>query len=219
LKILLIEDDQALNESLNQYLSRELFQVESVFSFSEAGRKNFRDYSLIIMDWNLGDGQGIDLLKEWQKKSLRTPILFLTAKADLADKVLSLESGACDYLTKPFEPRELLARIRVQLRDHMDHEVESLNLGPLKIELRTRAVAFRGSEISLSKTEFELLYFLARHQDQVFSREELLKEVWGYQSMPTTRTVDTHILQLRQKLAPEHFETVHGIGYRLKGFK
>ena len=219
MKILLVEDDRALSDSLSLYLTRELYQMTAVFSFSEARQKSSKDFDLIILDWNLGDGQGIDLLKLWSR-SVPTvpPIIFLTAKSDVADKVLSLESGANDYLTKPFEPRELLARIRVQLRVQKT-ESEKISVGLLNIDVPFRKVCLEQLEIPLSKTEFELLCFLARNPDQVFSREELLKHVWGYDRSPTTRTVDTHILQLRQKLNSQFFETVHGIGYRLRSVK
>ena len=219
MKILLIEDDRSLNESLAQYLTRELFSVTSAFSFKESLLQKPQEFDLVIMDWNLGDGQGIDLLKAWkQSLKITTPIIFLTAKADVADKVVSLESGASDYITKPFEPRELLARIRVQLRNTTKSS-EYFSVGDLKFYPIERKVIFKSQEIILSKTEYELLCFLARSPDQVFSREELLKEVWGYDRSPTTRTVDTHILQLRQKTNGEIFETVHGIGYRLKSTK
>ena len=219
MKILLVEDDRALSDSLSVYLTRELFHLTAAYSYNDAVKITPKSFDLIILDWNLGDGQGIDLLKLWAR-SLPTlpPVIFLTAKADLADKILSLETGANDYLTKPFEPRELLARIRVQLRVQRP-ESEKISVGLLQIDVPFRKVCLQDLEIPLSKTEFELLCFLARNPDQVFSREELLKQVWGYDRLPTTRTVDTHILQLRQKLNSIFFETVHGIGYRLRSAK
>lgn len=218
MKILLIEDDLSLNESLTQYLTEELFSVTQAFSFKQSLQQNPSDFDLIIMDWTLGDGQGLDLLKFWKQSQTQTPIIFLTAKVDITDKVLSLESGACDYITKPFHPRELLARVRVQLRNQ-NTPAELISVSGIKIIPVERKVFFNQIELSMSKTEYELLYFLARSPDKVFSREELLKEVWGYDRSPTTRTVDTHILQLRQKMCSELFETVHGIGYRFKSTK
>ena len=218
MKILLIEDDRNLSASLADYLTRELFHVTAVYSCAEAAVTEPNDYDLIILDWNLKDGHGIDLLKNWKVNHVRTPTIFLTAKADLTDKVLSLESGAADYMTKPFEPRELLARIRVQLRDQKP-SAEILKLSQFQINFTGREVSTTKGAIPFSKTEFELLCFLVKNPEKVFSREELLREVWGYNSSPTTRTVDTHILQLRQKLKPEFFETVHGIGYRFKDIK
>lgn len=215
MKILLVEDDKALSESLAQYLKREFFEVITALSFAEANRVAFDLFDLVILDWNLGDGQGIDLLKSWQSKNLQKPVLFLSAKTDLTDKVLSLECGAVDYITKPFAPRELLARIRVHLRSPKSNS-ESISVGPIQISISNREVKYQGETVVLSKTEFDLLRFLAQNPNQVFSREELLKEVWDYNKAPTTRTVDTHILQLRQKLNSDCFETIHRIGYRLK---
>jgi DNA-binding response OmpR family regulator len=218
MKVLLVEDDRNLSQSLCAYLVQELYEMSAAYSYQEALQKNHRDFDLIILDWNLGDGMGLDLLLGWKQSGLQTPTIFLTAKADVADKVLSLESGASDYLTKPFEARELLARMRVQLRSSKPFS-PVISVGPLRMETTNRKIMFHENEIVLSKTEYDLLFFLVQSPNKVFSREELLKEVWGYQSSPTTRTVDTHILQLRQKLAAELFETVHGIGYRLKAGK
>lgn len=198
MKILLVEDDIALSHSLNEFLTREQYLVTSANSFSSAIDTDIRSFDLLIIDWNWGDGQGIDLLRTWRSAGIKKPTIFLTAKTDTADKVLSLESGANDYVTKPFEPRELLARIRVQLRDHKDGN-ENFSISGISFDIPTRKVSFRNQEIPLSKTEYELLFFLAKNPDRVFSREELLKEVWGYNSAPTTRTVDTQVLQLRQK--------------------
>ncbi len=218
MKIFLVEDDSALNQSLNEYLSREQFSVTSVLSFHEALKKDIREFDLLILDWNLGDGQGMDLLRTWRTAGIKKPAIFLTAKADIADKVLSLESGANDYMTKPFEPRELLARIRVQLRDQKSVG-ENFSVNGISFDVPVRKVTYRNQEVYLSKTEYELLFFFAKNPNKVFSREELLKEVWGYNSAPTTRTVDTHVLQLRQKFDSSCFETIHGIGYRLKNGK
>ena len=215
MKILLIEDDRTLSYSLCEYLSRERFEVVPIFSYSESLSTNVNKFDLAIIDWDLGDGHGLDLLKMWTRNDIKKPMLFLTAKADLIDKVLTLESGACDYITKPFEPRELLARIRVHLRIQKT-ETQLLTVNQIRVQIRNRSVYFKDQLIDLSKTEFELLYFLIRHPEEVFTREDLLKEVWGYHKSPTTRTVDTHILQLRQKLSSNYFETLHGIGYRFK---
>lgn len=151
------------------------------------------------------------------------PILMLTARADLIDKVVGLELGADDYITKPFEPRELVARIQARLRSVSNVTAEkpkeqkpSIEVGDFNLNLTTREVTYRKKLLELTKTEFELLKMLIENPNQVFSREELLKKVWGYDQYPTTRTVDTHILQLRQKTNADLFETAHGIGYRFK---
>lgn len=219
-KILLIEDEENVRIPLEDYLRREGFTLSSAISCSEARKKiQSSPYDLILLDWMLPDGQGIDLIRSWRSEGIQTPALFLTARAELVDKVLGLELGANDYMTKPFEPRELLARIRVHLRGKGTRASDlqpSFEVGGIVFNLSERRVRFRGREVELKKTEFELLRLFIEYPNQVFSREELLKKVWGYDSYPTTRTVDTHILQLRQKFAAELFETVHGIGYRFR---
>lgn len=168
----------------------------------------------------LPDGQGIDLLRAWRRDGYSGPIIFLTARTELLDKVLGLELGADDYVTKPFEPRELLARIRARLRAHAPVPVPAprhLAIHDIRLCPDTRDVTFEGQPVVLSRMEFGLLELLMENPGRVFSRDELLARVWGYESYPTTRTVDNHVLKLRQKLAPELFESVRGIGYRLRG--
>lgn len=173
---------------------------------------------LVLLDWMLPDGQGIDLLRDLRNKGLKVPVIFLTAKADVIDKVLGLESGANDYVTKPFEPRELLARVRLRLRSTSSQAVESdaLHSGGIEVNDREKRVFYRRQEVNLTKMEYLLLKLFLENPGRVFSREELLNKVWGYDSYPTTRTVDNHVLQLRQKLKESYFETVRGIGYRFR---
>jgi DNA-binding response OmpR family regulator len=144
----------------------------------------------------------------------------LTARTEVIDKVVGLESGANDYMTKPFEPRELIARIRVQLRlpqsnDEQD-EQQIITAGDIVIDHGKREVTFKNNVIELTKMEFNFLSLLAESPNRAFSREEILNKVWGYENYPSTRTVDTHVLQLRNKLYDELIETVRGVGYRLK---
>jgi len=220
-RILLVEDELNVSKPLADYLNKEGFQVISASTASEADRKILESPDLILLDWMLPDGQGIESLKKWRKENSQTPVILLTARTELVDKVVGLELGANDYMTKPFEPRELVARIRVQLRRLSAgpkagvHE-ERLEQAEISLDTRTREVFFQNNKIQLAKTEFELLRVFLENPNQVFSREELLKRVWGYDQYPTTRTVDTHVLQLRQKTRPWLFETVHGIGYRLR---
>jgi Response regulators consisting of a CheY-like receiver domain and a winged-helix DNA-binding domain len=167
----------------------------------------------------LPDGQGIDFLKEMRGEHPQMPIIMLTAKTELIDKVLGLESGANDYITKPFEPRELIARIRVQLRENKgtsEKEVKVIEVHSLKIDLEKRDVIFGDKPLELTKMEYDLLRLLAESPGRVFSREEILNKVWGFENYPSTRTVDTHVLQLRQKISEDMIETMRGIGYRLK---
>ncbi len=214
--ILLIEDEVNVRKSLENYLQREGFTVRSVENLRDANG-GVTACDLIVLDWMLPDGQGIESLKQWRGRGINTPVIMLTARADLVDKVLGLELGANDYLTKPFEPRELVARIRVQLRRREDTSKKlKLESSGLSLNLATYEASYFETRLDLTKTEFELLKVFIENPQQVFSREELLKKVWGYNQYPTTRTVDTHVLQLRQKTRPDFFETVHGIGYRFR---
>ncbi len=218
-KILLVEDDYSLRTGLTESLVSEGFDVTTAEHLTEAREKNILDFDLILLDWMLPDGQGIDFLKE-VKAQTKVPVIMLTARTDLIDKVIGLESGANDYITKPFESRELTARIRVQLRDNSKQSIEEeptaevLNIGLLKMNTNLREVSYKGEEVILTKMEFDLIYLLATNTKQVFSREKLLDKVWGYDNYPTTRTVDTHVLQLRQKLSNDVIDTIRGVGYR-----
>lgn len=214
-RIHLIEDDSSLGPTLKASLESNNFDVVLSPSLKEARDNSHQQYDLILLDWMLPDGEGIDFLKEVKGD---IPVIMLTARADLIDKVLGLEGGASDYLTKPFELRELIARIRVQLRSFAshsnEHALEELKLKQLHFKISERKIFYHDNEVIFTKMEFELLYLLATHPKQVFSREKLLDKVWGYENFPTTRTVDTHVLQIRQKLDPSVIETVRGVGYR-----
>ena len=223
-KILLVEDELNIATPLMQFLSGEGFQVSLASSVS-AAKLVKTDWDLCLLDWMLPDGQGVDLLRTWRASGIDAPIIFLTAKADVIDKVLGLELGADDYLTKPFEPRELLARVHVRLRQSnkqpriQDANVDRLVAGALIIERSAMRVSYKDASISLTKMEYELLKFFVENAGKVFSRDEILDMVWGYESYPTTRTVDTHVLQLRQKIDPDLIETLRGVGYRFVGSK
>lgn len=215
IKILLVEDDISLGPSLKKTLENESFEVTLCPNLASAREKELGNFNLVLLDWMLPDGQGIDFLKEI---GTRVPVIMLTARADLIDKVLGLEAGANDYLTKPFEPRELIARMRVQLRASetatpapVTDELKSNNL---LFKLGERKIFYQDTEVVFTKMEFDLLFLLASSPKLVFSREKLLDKVWGYDNYPTTRTVDTHVLQIRQKLTTEVIETVRGVGYR-----
>jgi DNA-binding response OmpR family regulator len=221
--ILIIEDETNVRTPLIEYLQREGFRVSGASTLAEGDAKLKEAPDLILLDWMLPDGQGIESLKKWRAKNLQTPVILLTARAELIDKVLGLELGGNDFVTKPFEPRELVARIRVQLRARQPSQgapgsiqPAGLSLGGITLNVSTVEVFYLGNLVAITKTEFELLKMFLENPNQVFSREELLKKVWGYDQFPSTRTVDTHVLQLRQKFRPEMFETVHGIGYRFR---
>jgi DNA-binding response OmpR family regulator len=214
-KILLVEDEVSIQENLRGYLAREGFEVFGAGSGEEALAKMSEQINLVVLDWGLPSTNGLDVLKAIRKKNFSQPVIFLTAKTDLVDKVLGLEMGANDYVTKPFDPRELLARIRVQLRQYKSQSgVHQLSKGGIEMNLENRDVQFKKQNVSLTKTEFDLLRIFLENENKVFSRDELLDKVWNYDNPPTTRTVDTHVLQLRQKFKPEFFQTVHSVGYR-----
>ena len=218
-KILLVEDDNNLGKSIHDFLVSEQFDVTWVTSIGGAKKTSVSKFQLIILDWMLPDGQGVDFLKDLRNEGTHTSVIMLTAKTDLIDKVIGLETGANDYMTKPFEPRELLARMRVQLRQVDQHKVQDkgiVEINDLKLNLDTREVTWKGSLVDMTKMEFDFLRLLAENPNRALSRDEILNKVWGYECYPTTRTVDTHVLQLRQKLSDELIETVRGIGYKLK---
>jgi len=217
--ILLIEDDSNLGVSLKNYLEGEGYTLKLLTTLKEAQELDLSNFKIIILDWMLPDGQGLDFLKKIRQNIIPIPVIMLTARAELIDKVIALESGANDYLTKPFEPRELVARIRVQLRDKLSGKKqgsEKVEIGELLIDKSKREATFSGKKIDLTKLEYDLLLLMAEAPGKPFSREELLNKIWGYESYPTTRTVDTHILQLRQKTSDDYVETIRGIGYRFK---
>lgn len=220
-KILVVEDDREIAKSLADYLRNESYAVEMVHSAKDF-QKIKMDFNLVIMDWMLPDGQGIDLLKKMRDQNISAPVIFLTAKSDLIDKVLGLESGAQDYLTKPFDTRELLARIRVHLRGasgngHVDLNIKNrIEVGPLRIMLNSRELFYKDQLVETTRKEFDLISLLMQNPNSVFTRDELLNKVWGFENFPTTRTVDTHVLQLRQKTSEDLILTVRGVGYRLK---
>ncbi len=227
-RLLLVEDDESLQRSLSDYLQGEGYQIDLAVNAKSAMEKQEQPVDLIILDWMLPDGQGLDLVAHFRKLGPLVPIIFLTARSELIDKVLALEMGASDYLTKPFEPRELLARIRTHIRTHSvlsNHTVKrqepasepsALEVGNLRIDKLKHEVVFRGKKVDLVKKEFDLLTLLAESPERVFSRDELLNKVWGYDVFPTTRTVDTHVMLIRQKTSETLIETVRSIGYRFK---
>ena len=215
MKILLVEDEKMVAEAVVPHLQKNNYTVTVAPDFEKAKAVAISNFDLVLLDWALPDGMGIDLLKLWRLQGHAVPVIMLTARADITDKVLGLELGAHDYVTKPFDFRELLARIRVQLRQE-SAPAEILLPGNLKISLALRKVFLNSLDIQLTRKEFDLLVFLAQSGNQVFTREELLNRIWGFENFPTTRTVDTHVLQLRNKLGAAIIETVHGIGYRVK---
>jgi DNA-binding response OmpR family regulator len=214
--ILLVEDEPSIAEPLARFLAAEGFPtavaptVQAAAAAVEAAAPR-----LVVLDWSLPDGSGIDLLRAWRAARRDFPVIMLTARHELIDRVLGLELGADDYVVKPFEARELLARIRARLRGAAPRPEPALAAAGLELNPVTREARFKGRLLELTKMEYALLKLMLENAGKVFSREELLGSVWGYEAFITTRTIDTHILQLRHKTDPELFETVRGVGYRL----
>ncbi len=226
MKILLVEDEEGLIITLTDRLRSENFDVKSATD-GEAGLSFAlaESFDLIVLDVMLPKKNGLDVCRDLRQKNITTPVLMLTAKGETIDKVLGLKLGADDYLTKPFEVMELLARIEALLRRSPNTNqslIETFRFGTVSIDFRRATVEKGNKQIELSALEFKLLQYLIEHRGEVLKRDELLDEVWGYNAMPSTRTVDVHIAWLRQKLEenpryPNFIQTVHGLGYKFVG--
>nr|WP_216604903.1 MULTISPECIES: response regulator transcription factor VxrB [Vibrio] len=214
--MLLVEDDKNLADGLLVSLEQAGYECLHAELISEV-EGYWEQADLVILDRQLPDGDSVDSLPGWKKKK-DIPVILLTALVTVKDKVAGLDSGANDYLTKPFAEAELFARIRAQLRlpDAEEQDASKVIAQNLVIDKATREVFFNEQEVTLTRTEFDLLLFLASNLGRVFTRDELLDHVWGYNHFPTTRTVDTHVLQLRQKLPGLEIETLRGVGYKMK---
>lgn len=223
MKILLVEDEAGLILTLTDRLTAEGFDVKSATD----GESGFNlgvseNFDLILLDVMLPKKNGYDVCRDLRQKSINTPILMLTAKGETFDKVLGLKLGADDYLTKPFEIIELLARIEALLRRSTkinQNSPESFQFGDISIDFKRAEIKKNNQQIELSAMEFKLLQFLIENRGELHSRDKLLDEVWGYDAMPSTRTVDVHVAWLRQKLEenprhPQFIQTVHGLGYK-----
>lgn len=223
-RILVIEDDPAVQKALRRLFEAEGYLVET-HSDGMSGLESFQKVTptAVILDLRLPKMSGRDVCRQIKAVSTNVPILVLSAASDVSDKVLLLELGADDYVTKPFSPRELLARLRTALRHNAPSPKRTLlSFDNITVDLERMEVKREGTPITLTAQEFKTLQFLLQNAERVISRDELLNEVWGYQNYPSTRTVDNHILKLRQKLErdpanPVHFRTVHGVGYKFVG--
>ncbi|MEZ5344438.1 MAG: response regulator transcription factor [Pyrinomonadaceae bacterium] len=220
-KVLLVEDEEGLVITLSDRLQSEGFEV-SVARDGAAGQETAEStrFDLIILDLMLPKKNGFDVCRDLRKGGCETPILMLTAKGETIDKVLGLKLGADDYLTKPFEIMELLARVEALLRrTRRTGRADMFGFGDIEVDFNRAEVMKNSAVVELSAMEFKLLQFLVQNRGSVHSRDELLDAVWGYDAMPTTRTVDVHIAWLRQKLEtnpkhPKFIQTVHGLGYK-----
>ena len=221
-KILIIEDEPDIRKTLEYNISREGYEVICASSLSEGRQKlESASFTLLLLDLMLPDGSGLDLCRELkQDKSLSSmPIIILTAKDDEVDKVVGFELGADDYVTKPFSVRELILRVKAVLKrgerksDNMEVQRQ---FGELKIDVDSHEVFVNDDQVSLTALEFKLLRQLVDRRGRVQSRDQLLSDVWGYSSDVTTRTVDTHIKRLREKLGDmgKYVQTIRGVGYK-----
>jgi DNA-binding response OmpR family regulator len=218
--ILVIDDDENLRDTIGVLLEREGFRAV----FAQDGHSGLDQAilgkpNLILVDLRLPDMSGIDICKHLRSGGSRTPIIVLSALGEEIDKVLLLEMGADDYVVKPFGTRELLARIRAVLRRSPSEPERVISFADVHVDLDRRVVERNGAEIKFTPAEYNLLTFFLQNPDRPLSRDMILNSVWGYESFPNTRTVDAHVVRLRQKLevdanCPRHFITLHKVGYR-----
>ena len=220
-KIIVVDDDKNICEVIKMYLESSGYNVKVANDGREA-QEAFSNYKpdLVLLDVMLPYIDGIDVLK-WIRKDSETPVIMITAKGETFDKVLGLELGADDYIVKPFEPKELMARVKAVLRRYTSEgdSREALTFDNLVIDINSYNVKYNGQEIKMPPKEFELLHFLASNKNRVFTREQLLCEVWGYDYPGDSRTVDVHVKRLREKIAGGdnwQIETVWGVGYKFE---
>ncbi len=226
-KVLIVEDDSNLLEAIKYNLRKEGYDVVTAGDGEtalEVARKERP--GLLVLDIMLPKLNGFEVCRILRKE-MTVPILMLTAKADETDKIVGLEIGADDYMTKPFSMRELMARVRAMLRrskmvETVPPEIVPIKIGPLEVDVARHKAILSGKELELPPKEFDLLAFLSKNKGLVFSREQLLEKVWGYDFAGDTRTVDVHVRWLRQKIeanagSPQYLVTVRGTGYKMEG--
>lgn len=222
--ILIVEDEPSIVMLLQYNIEKAGFLTEVANDGEEAVKKVSQvEYDLIVLDLMLPKMNGIEVCKKIRKSKNQVPILMLTAKDQEENKVLGLQIGADDYLTKPFSPRELIARIQAILRrtNLSDTSDNLLELGDIKINLDEHSVSFQGEKLELTRKQFELLIYLIKHENKILSREQLLNAVWDFDFVGDTRMVDVHISHLREKIEkdsknPEYIKTIHGFGYKME---
>lgn len=220
-KILVVDDDENICQVLKMYLESANYDVK-VANDGKAAQEVFSSYkpNMVLLDVMLPGMDGVEVLK-WIRREGNTPVVMLTAKGEVFDKVLALEIGADDYIVKPFEPKEVMARVKAVMRRYSVDKTEEdvLTFPSLVIDTNSYKVLYRDEEIKMPPKEFELLYYLASNKNKVFTREQLLCEVWGYDYPGDSRTVDVHVKRLREKLHSGdtwQIETVWGVGYKFE---
>ena len=221
-RLLVVEDHFPLRLSLKAALVGAGFDVEAVGSAEEADQAATQQApAVVVLDWNLPGMSGLDLLGQWRQAGHSWPVILLTARDAIADRVSGLQSGANDYMVKPFANEELIARIHVQLRQQAPTTTSQINLSGIQVDLARRTVLRDGETLTLTTKEAELLAHLSQRPGTVVSREELLREVWGFRGHFRSRSADNTVLRLRAKIErdtarPVHVLTVHGVGYRFE---
>ncbi len=226
IKILVVEDEQHMLSGLKDNLEFEGYEVDTANDGKQGLNKIIHtEYDLILLDVMLPNISGFDICKKARREGVETPIIFLTAKSEEIDKVIGLESGGDDYITKPFSLRELLARVKAVLRRTQGRKDQSLvtdniEIGNLTVNFDTYSAFLKKEAVKLSFKEFEILHYLYKRKNGTVTRDSLLDEVWGFDYQPTPRTIDNFILKLRQKIEddpnnPKYIITIHGIGYKL----
>jgi DNA-binding response OmpR family regulator len=219
-RVLVIEDEPGIVDFLRRGLESEGFEVETVLDGVEGERRALgRSFDVVLLDLMLPGRSGMDVLDTIQQARPRLPVIVLTARGELEDRVAGLDAGAVDYLVKPFSMAELVARVRAHLRLVEQASATGLRGAGIEVDLLTREVRHEGRRVALSTTEFELLACLLRHHGQVLTREQILSSVWGYEHDPATNVVDVYVGYLRRKLGrpgnPAPITTVRAVGYRL----
>ena len=217
--ILIVEDNTLVASGIQTGMELHGFTSDTAASVAQAtAHMARRDFDACVLDLGLPDGDGIDLLRHWRAQGRDVPVLILTARGTIEDKMAGFQTGTDDYLTKPFHMEELLARIRAVLRRRAPEQVnDSVTIGELVLDAATYRVTYQGQPLKVGPTEFKLLHFLMKHSERVHSRSQLLDKVWGDHVFIEERTVDVHVKRLREALgaAGAMVETVRGAGYRL----
>jgi two-component system alkaline phosphatase synthesis response regulator PhoP len=224
-RILLVEDEESLVITLRDRLRAEGYEVEVAFDGETAVELGAKpQFDLLMLDVALPRKNGFDVCRDLRGRGVQTPVLMLTARGQVVDRVVGLKLGADDYVTKPFDMSELLARIEALLRRSRasTSSAGAVVFGDVHADFRSAVVLRAGAPVELSGLELKLLRYFVEHRGVLLTRDELLEKVWGYDAMPVTRTVDVHVASLRQKLEknpsrPEHLVTVHGLGYKFMG--
>lgn len=220
-KILLVEDEIDLSDLIREWLKSEKHVIEVVSNGEEAiGRLKFYKYDVVVLDWILPGKSGLEVCQEYRAMGGTTPILFLTAKKMINEKEAGLDAGSDDYLTKPFDMKELSARLRALLRRPQVFSGSNLVAGGLALDTSSRKVHFNGEELQVLPKEFALLEFFMKHQNKVFSSEALIERVWNSESDASPEVIRTYIKRLRKRFdvegKPSMFQTVHGVGYKME---